>query len=139
MKVFLDANVLFAAGYNARGLCRGLFLLAESDRCRLVASSFAVEEARRNLESKAPETLPAFQDLLRQVDLVPEPVPALVRKAAGIPLPEKDAPILAAAIASRCDLLVTGDRRHFGQLYGTRVSGVLVLPAADAFDLLLPG
>jgi len=138
VKVFLDANVLFAAAYNEAGICRALFRLATGNRWQLAASAFAVDEARRNLALKAPASLPVLQDLLQQVSLVPEPSPALVHQASTAPLADKDAPILAAAVASGCEALVTGDRRHFGNLFGTRVAGVLVLPPADAFDLLLP-
>ncbi len=138
MRIFLDANVLFTAAYNEMGTCRALFRLAAADRCQLVASSFAVDEARRNLAGKAPARLGLLQDLLRQVTLVPEPAPLLVERAAAAPLPDKDAPILAAAAAAGCEALVTGDRRHFGHLFGTRVAGVLVLPPIDAFDLLVP-
>lgn len=50
----------------------------------------------------------------------------------------KDAPVLAAAIASGADVLVTGDRMHFGHLFGRRGRGVKVLSPADALGLLLP-
>ena len=42
-------------------------------------------------------------------------------------LPPKDAPVLAAAIASRADRLLTGDLKHFGHLYGKTIEGVLVV------------
>ncbi len=138
MKLFLDANVLFAAAHNEEGLCGSLFRLAASGRCELLASAFAVDEARRNLSGKAPARLAPFQDLLRRITVIPEPAPFLVDQAAAAPLADKDAPILAAAVAGRCEVLVTGDRRHFGHLYGTRVTGVLVLSPAQAFDLLVP-
>jgi hypothetical protein len=41
-------------------------------------------------------------------------------------LPEKDWPVLAAAIRLRCDALVTGDRTHFGAGYGRSFGGVTV-------------
>jgi hypothetical protein len=41
-------------------------------------------------------------------------------------LPEKDQPVLAAAIRMRCAALVTGDRTHFSALYGKSVAGVTV-------------
>lgn len=40
-------------------------------------------------------------------------------------LPEKDRPVLAAAIRLRCDALLTGDRTHFGAGYGRAFGGVL--------------
>ena len=138
MKLFLDANVLFAAAHSEEGLCRSLFRLAAAGRCELLASAFAVDEARRNLSSKAPARLGPFQDLLHQITLVPEPARCLVDQASAAPLTDKDAPILAAAVAGGCEILVTGDRRHFGHLYKTHVAGVLVLSPTQAFDLLVP-
>ena len=41
-----------------------------------------------------------------------------------LPPPEKDRPVLAAAIRHRCAALVTGDRTHFGPLFGKTVRGV---------------
>ena len=53
------------------------------------------------------------------------------------PMPEKDAPILAAAVAGDADLLVTGDRTHFGKLYGKTLRGCEVAtPAATLARLL---
>jgi hypothetical protein len=49
----------------------------------------------------------------------------------GIALPEKDAPILAAAMAAGATHLITGDRRDFGAHYGKTIGGVLVLPPRD--------
>ena len=42
-------------------------------------------------------------------------------------LPDKDEPVLGAAIAGRCDYLVTGDRTHFGALYGRTIGGVAIV------------
>ena len=61
------------------------------------------------------------------------PILALCRKTFS--LVEKDRPILAAAIAASADYLVTGDKSHFGHLYGTRVSGVCVFTPADFLAL----
>ena len=41
-------------------------------------------------------------------------------------LPDKDQPVLAAAIRLRCDVLVTGDRTHFGAGYGRTFDGVTI-------------
>jgi predicted nucleic acid-binding protein len=45
---------------------------------------------------------------------------------------DADVPILAAAIQSRADILVTGDRRAFGRYFRMRVAGVEVLVLRDA-------
>jgi hypothetical protein len=46
-------------------------------------------------------------------------------------LPDKDRPVLSAAMAARATHLVTGDRRHFGAFYGLTVAGVMIPPQAD--------
>ncbi len=52
-------------------------------------------------------------------------------------LPEKDRPILTAAIHHHCDTLFTGDRTHFGQLYGKTIQGVSVLSPAMLAETVL--
>jgi predicted nucleic acid-binding protein len=47
--------------------------------------------------------------------LAPEPLPEALASARRF-VPEKDAPVLAAALAVRADVLVTGDLKHFGAL-----------------------
>jgi len=136
VRVFLDANVLFSGAHSPSGRARGLFLLAESRFCELVTSEHAIAEARRNLVTK---NSPAVQDLegvLQQVTRVAEGGPALVSWAAGQGLPENDAPILAAAAASDTDLLVTGDRRHFGHLYGKTAGRVRIVTLREALKVL---
>jgi hypothetical protein len=54
-----------------------------------------------------------------------------------LPLPEKDRPVLAAAIRGGCETLITGDRTHFGPLYGTVFRGVTVYSPAQAAEALL--
>jgi predicted nucleic acid-binding protein len=136
VRVFLDANVLFSGAHSPRGRARGLFSLAKSRFCELVTSEHAITEARRNLVTK---TLPAakdLEDLLQHVTRVAEGGPALVSWAAGQGLPENDAPILAAAAASDTDLLITGDRRHFGHLYGRTVGRVRIVTLREALKVL---
>jgi hypothetical protein len=41
-------------------------------------------------------------------------------------VPEKDRPVLAAAIRLKCEALVTGDRTHFGPFYGKTFAGVTI-------------
>ncbi|GAG31199.1 unnamed protein product, partial [marine sediment metagenome] len=45
----------------------------------------------------------------------------------SVHLEEKDCPILCSAIQSKYDLLATGDRTHFGHLYGRTVEGVTIV------------
>lgn len=137
MRLFLDANVLFTAAYSPEGRSAALFALAGSGVCSLVSSRHAIDEARRNLALKAPGAMPAFERFTALLAVVPEAGPGIVVWAARQGLPPNDAPILAAAVAARVDLLVTGDRSHFGNLFGATVGGVTVVPPGDALARVL--
>ena len=136
MRLFLDANVLFSGAHSPGGRARGLFSLAESKFCELVTSEHAIGEAKRNLAMKTPTTEEDLEELLKQVTRVAEGGPSLVAWAAGLGLPENDAPILASAAAAGADLLVTGDRRHFGHLYGKTTGRVRIVTLREALKVL---
>ena len=138
MRVFLDANVLFSAAYREANSVRAFFALARARACTLVSSAHAMEEARRNVAAKHPSRAADLEALLVEVELCPEPRPETLSWASGNDLPAKDAPILAAAADARCQILATGDRTHFGKLFGKRMRGVLVTLPVDAIDLVLP-
>lgn len=137
MKLFLDANVLFTAAYSHEGRARALFDLADTGFCSLCTSAFALEEARRNLTLKAPAKLTGLERIIPSLTIVPEPSPDKVTWAQSLPLPMKDAPIMAAAVAYAADILVTGDRRDFGHLYGKSVGKVRVLSPREALEKVL--
>jgi hypothetical protein len=106
---FLDANVLFSAAYRHE-----------------ITSDYAAEEARRNLE---PEAASRLEELLASVRTVPGVTYSVVPESKE--LPEKDRPILLAAVAAGATHLLTGDVTHFGPFFGRTVSGVkVVTPAA---------
>lgn len=136
-RVFLDANVLFAAAISEGGRSAALFVLAERGLCQLVTSPHAVAEARRNLEARYHESLGRFTRLLAEVVVVPEATPSAVAWARRQGLPEEDAPILGAAVTAQVDVLVTGDRAHFGHLFGSKMGGVEVLGLAETLRRLL--
>jgi len=137
MRLFLDANVIFTAAHNPDGRSAALFKLAGAKRCCLYTSLHALEEARRNLRLKYPDAVAALDDLLESVSVTPEAPVALVNWALEQGLPPKDAPVLAAAAGARTTILVTGDRTHFGPLYGRSLRGVEVLAPSDALARLL--
>jgi len=137
MRLFLDANVLFSAAHFPGGRALGLFRLAEIGRCTLVGSNHVVEEARRNLTVKSADGLDGFSHLLELLETVSEAPPKLVTWAAGHGLPACDAPVLAAAVMSEADSLVTGDRTRFGHLFGQEIGGVSVIPLGEALGRLL--
>lgn len=134
-RVFLDANVLFSAAY-ASGSC---FLeLWRRRGIRLLSSEYAVQETKRNLVGG--ERLKRFERLIDSMEIVPNYTEQSLRHVRlAVSLPEKDQPILAAAIHSRATHLLTGDRQHFGKYFGKRIRGVLIqLPAQYLQNKLKP-
>ncbi len=136
MRVFMDANVLFAAAISPEGRSAALFLLSQRRACTLLISAHAVTEAQRNIESRYPTALGRFEHLKKNVTIVPEASSLRVAWARHQRLPDEDAPILAAAAEASADVLVTGDRGHFGHLFGRTLERVRVLSLADTLDLL---
>ena len=117
-RIFLDANILFSIAYGSPGLNR-LWELARKKRCVLFASNYVVEEAKRNLFSS--EQFRNLEAFLSMVQLVPDVDPNI---PCPIELPEKDRPVLLAAISIKANYLLTGDVIHFGKYFGQTVRGI---------------
>ena len=125
MRVFLDANILFSAVWSDGAVRRLLNDLLEAGHA-CVADGYVWSEAERNLITHRSQALAALHELGAVIELhAPFAGGGVVLDAPN--LPEKDEPVLASAVALRCDTLVTGDRTHFGGLWGTTVAGVRVL------------
>jgi predicted nucleic acid-binding protein len=137
LRLFLDANILFSAAYQDGSPAHLLFELASAGRCRLVTSAFAWDEAQRNIALKYPQRSRVLDALKRQLDYAPVPDASAIVDAANEGLPDKDAPILAAASVAKVDILVTGDRSHFGHLYGKAIGGLRVLTLTETLADLL--
>lgn len=90
-RVFLDANVLFSAAWREKA---GLLSLWRLTDVTLLTSRYAFEEARRNLETQ--EQRKRLIQLMVNVDLVTDF--AYGDLPLDVVLPEKDRPILLAAI-----------------------------------------
>lgn len=136
MRLFLDANILFAAAISPSGRSQALFSLSDAGYGNLLTSAFAADEARRNVKRKYPDAGERLESLLQACGKVPEGQPERLLWASQY-VPAKDAPILAAAVAARADLLVTGDRAHFGALYGRRFEATEVVSLAAALERLV--
>jgi len=135
MRIFLDANILFSAAKTDGAIRRLLALIAEAGHeCH--ADTYVVEEARRNLALKAPDSLPALDRLVPRIH-VAQVKPVVAEAEAVRSLPEKDRPVLAAAIQLGCQVLVTGDRTHFGALYGKTLGGVKIHSPRSLAEMLL--
>lgn len=128
-RVFLDANVLFSASYSEQA---GLAVLWKLRRVQLLTSLYAAQEAANNLDKEDQQS--RLRDLLEDVEIVSDDVginatfQVLLQE---IVLPDKDRPILAAAVAAKADFLLTGDIQHFGRCFRQVLCGVRVLRPAE--------
>ena len=123
-RLFLDANVLFSAAYRPDS---GLARLWKLSGVELVTSEYASEEARVNLPDDAQRR--RLEKLLETVQVVATvSMRALPRQ---VDLPEKDRPILLAAVEARATRLLTGDKEHFGAYFGKVIAGVHILPPGE--------
>ena len=92
-KLFLDANILFSVAYGSPGLDR-LWKLSKKGHFELIASQYVIEEAKRNLDQ---EHLDKLKGYLSKLTVVAEADPSIPYP---IDLPDKDSPVLMAAIAA---------------------------------------
>jgi predicted nucleic acid-binding protein len=128
--LFLDANVLFTATHNPSGKAALIIDLGAQGYWEVISCSYAIEEARRNISIKFPDTLNRFETLMGTVIKVPS------RSGRNCPvgLPEKDRPILEAAIQRKASHLLTGDIKDFGPFMNKpSLTGGVVIQSASEF------
>lgn len=123
VRVFLDANVLFAASLGG-----GSAQLWDIPELQLVTSVYAANEAFINLGNR--EDGLELQDELTKLLATTEV--HTVADEAGLFTPYRlkdpnDVPILGGAIATHCQYLCTADATCFGEFYGTKLDGVEVI------------
>lgn len=115
LRVFFDADVLVAGSatktrYSASYI---LLQLAELTLVRGIICPYVREEAERNLQKKLPQALPVFRALVRTaLHEVPDPPLDSLQTWAGRADP-KDLPVLAAALLSGCQYLVTFNTKDY--------------------------
>jgi len=127
-KIFLDANILFSVAYRSSSLDH-LWELSKKGFCALLASNYVIEEARRNLTTQ--EQLRKLDICLSNVEIVLEADPTL---SCPIELPEKDRPVLMAAISAKANYFLTGDIEHFGKYFGNTIMGVRICLPRDYLE-----
>ncbi len=136
MRLFLDANIFFAAAGSLQGGSAFVLELGKRQKFEVVTVSHALLEAERNIRSKLGEKYLArhHQNLLELKPIIQSiaavPTEKLVEFEKFIPM--KDIPILVGAILSNAQFLITLDRRDF--LENRRLRS-LPLP----FDIITPG
>lgn len=140
-KAFLDANVWFAAARSPQGGSALVIELAKQKKIKIYTSLVALNEVEKNIRQKEPlpVLLRHYQNL---TDVKPKIIPInrqqAIKHFAKIINP-KDSLILAAAIKSQAEYLVTLDRKHFmsPRLQKDRMPIKIVLPG-DFLKVFLP-
>jgi len=116
-KVFLDANVFFAATRSPRGGSGFILELAKKGKLEIVTINQALLEAERNILKKLGvqylnrhyQNLLEVKPKIQSIGFITLKEIAKFKKL----LPTKDIPILFGAIASGAQVLITLDRKHF--------------------------
>jgi|SRR5215469_4114519 len=122
-RIFLDANVLLSAAYRPGA---GLVQLGRLKDTRFFTSRYAHWEATANLECE--EQRLRLDELSGKLQFCEAGSRTPPRE---VSLPDKDMPILLAALAASCTHLLTGDLRHFGPYLGKKIEGMFVTLPGD--------
>ncbi|MEK7500681.1 MAG: PIN domain-containing protein [Patescibacteria group bacterium] len=117
LKVFLDANVFFAATRSASGGSRFVIELAKRNRFQPVTVAHVLAEAERNIKKKLGDMFLArhYENILSirlQVQSLAGVTEEMERRLLAV-VPLKDVPVLAGVLISGSDVLITLDRKHF--------------------------
>lgn len=131
-RVFLDASVLVAAAGRPEGGSAAILDLCRRGALTPLVSSRVLLEAERNVRKKlSPDAVVRYYYFITTVRprRVPEPRARAVERFLRV-INNKDAPVLAAAVAGRAHALITLDRDF--------VSGA-VRRAAGRTEILEPG
>lgn len=137
--VFLDSNVLFSVAWTGRekSISAILFDLQSLGFVRLFISRLVLEETLFNLREKRPEAIPFVEELLGEVQVIPDLAVAgedlRVQR-----LPENDRLILSTAVAHGMDCFLTGNSKDFRSLYRSRIGRTLILTPREFLDRQFP-
>lgn len=115
LRVFVDSDVLFAGAASTTGASHLVLQLAELGLIDAFISEQVRDEVTRNLAKKLPSALASMRALIdASCEVVQDPaIDAIASISEQGSADDKDAPILAAALAGQCSWLVTFNVRHF--------------------------
>jgi predicted nucleic acid-binding protein len=129
--LFLDANVLISAAW--RGGCE-IAQIWQMTGVRLITSNYVMGEVQRNLPRI--DQIERLRKLMRSVKVLTFEV---LPEISGVVLPIKDIPVLAGAVQAEADFLVSGDKKHFGPLFGSTVCGVRIIAPTELLTVIRTG
>jgi len=134
-RIFLDTNVIFSALYSPTGPPADILRLHIDGKIRIVVSPQVLEELARAITAKLPAAASAVQALLLNAppEVVPDPSPGDVKRWTRLVNPV-DAPIIAAAVQTGADYLITGDAGFLAKASEIEKRGITVLSPRQFID-----
>lgn len=131
VKIFLDASVIVAGIFSQTGASSYLFNLGRKKKVNLIVSQFVLDEASDNIIKKGGEK-DNFNYLLKNANLrIFSANNLFLKNICEKIIHPKDAEVLADAILSKADYLLSLDKKHFFTKE--------VKEFADKTEILLPG
>jgi uncharacterized protein len=141
VKIFLDSNVILSGLLSDKGAPRVILDILSLNLPFLsgITGEFNLLEIERNLKRKLPGLFSVYRKYFPRINLqiVPLARPAELKDFFRVAA-EKDVPVLVSAIRSRADLLITGDKRHFGKIKLPAPYTLKIVTPSEFVDLLLP-
>jgi hypothetical protein len=99
--------------------------VAGDNEWRLVTSLYCIEETRRNLAKFTSEAKEAFYaDVIPGLEI--ETTTYVIDRPMVFPV-AKDRPVVASALALKCEALLTLDRADFQSLLGEQIYGMTIV------------
>jgi putative PIN family toxin of toxin-antitoxin system len=140
-KVFLDSNVILSGLFSDKGAPRIILDLLTLDLPILAGATgrYNLMEVERNLKKKMPEAIPIYKKYLPmlRLEIVALPSRSTLIGMAGA-IAEKDAPVLASAIACSAEYLITGDKKDFTGLRNMKTYNITIVSPSEFVETVFP-
>jgi len=141
VKVFLDSNVIISGLLSEKSYPRMTLDLCclDLETVQFFTGKYNLIEIERTLKKKLPEALSVYQKYLPilKLSVIPLSEKKHVVKFTKIISPE-DAPVLASAIESGMNYLVTGDKKHFTPVKEKKTYPVRIISPSEFINEILP-
>lgn len=137
-KVFFDASVLFSAIYSEKGGSAKIISLVKAGYLIGITTQNILTELKENITKfKHHDSKSIGRFILDNNILVSEMVSSAEIEAYGNIIENKDAHVLAGAIVTGCDYLVTLDKKHINnQGVKSKIMKVKILSPKDLLIIL---
>jgi len=113
LKLFLDANIFIAGSVSQTGGSAFIIEACKRGIFKTVTARFILREAERNIKKKfGSDILSRFYKIIADLPLEIQPLSDRASEYERI-IQTKDAPVLATAIDSQSEFLITLDKKHF--------------------------